>query len=195
MKHPIILVALLTTPAFAVAEDFNYSLLQINYGTVDFARSEIDCDGFGLNGSWGMTDRLHVTGGYMTADFFEYIADATEWTLGLGYNVPVSDRVDIVASASYINVDIEALPGQCTDCRIGFQDDGYGLSVGTRVAVFNKFEINADVSFVDLKYKGDEMAFGAGAMYNWTNRFSVGLAGHWTSAVASYQVSGRLYFN
>jgi hypothetical protein len=192
MKRSILLVALLATSGFAFADAFRYDFLQLDYGTGDYTNSSIDCVVWELNGSLGITNRLRIVGSYQTADF-DYIADAIEWKVGLGVNSPLSERFDVVASVSYVNLDIDPLIGQCHNCRPGFEDDGYGLAVGVRSSITKRFEINAGVSYIDLSDTGDDTGLDGGVMFNWTDSFSVGLFGTW-GGVASYQASARLYF-
>lgn len=164
----------------------------MDFGTGDYTNSTIDCKVWELNGSFGFTDNFHIAGSYQTADF-DYIADAIEWNLGIGFNTPVSERLDVIAGISYVNLEIEPLPGQCHDCRVGISEDGYGLTVGLRSAISQRFEINAGVSYIDLSKSGGDTGLDGGVLFRLTNRMSIGLHGTW-GGVASYQAAARWYF-
>ena len=192
MKRSFLVVALLATPCFVLADSLGYDFLQLDYGTGDYTNSSIDCVVWELNGSLSVTDSLQIVGSYQTADF-DYIADAIEWHLGLGVNTQISERLDVVASVSYVNLDIDSLIGQCHDCRPGFEDDGFGITVGVRSALTERLELNAGISYVDLADTGDDIGLDGGVMFNFTKSFSVGLFGTW-GGVASYQAAARMYF-
>lgn len=188
MKRSMILCALLAASGVAFAEGFNYNYLQLSYGTIDIDGVSIDGDGLGLSGSYGITDSLNVVGGYQTADF-DSLADADEWSVGLGVHTPVSDNLDVVAAVSYVNIDFDVL-GQ----SVG-EDDGFGLTVGLRGNLSSLVEVNAGVSYVDLSDSGDDTGFGGGVLFNLTDSFSLGLSGSWDDDVSVYSASARLYFD
>ena len=196
MKRYLLLASLLGASNSAIAEEFNYDFVQLSYGTVDFAMTSIDCDGFGVNGSFGITDSLHIVGSYQSSDYFEYITDATEWRVGLAGHKSLSERLDVVARIEYVNVDVDPLIGQFQPGAVDdFRDEGFGLTIGVRAAMMNRFEINANTFYVNLSDRGDETGFGVGALFNWTDSFSLGVFSSWADDVLSYQASARLYFN
>ena len=195
MKRQILFPVFLMASNCAIADGFNYNFLQVNYGTVDFALSSIDCDGFGLNGSFGVTENLDIVASYHTADYFEYVTDATEWRVGLGGHSSLSDHVDIVARVEYVNTDIDHLIGQAPPGSVdNFADSGFGLTVGARAKILSRFEVNGGVSYVDLSDQGNEFGFGAGMLFNWTKSISVGAFASWADDEFSYTASARWYF-
>ena len=171
----------------AFADGFSYTYVQASYGTIDIDNVSVDGDGLGLNGSFGITDNLNIVGGYQTADF-DSLADADEWTIGLGVHTPVTEMMDVTASVSYVDVEFDALGVPVAE------DDGFALSVGLRANVTSLIEINAGVSYVDLSNGGDDTGFGGGVLFNFTDMFALGLAGSWADDVSIYSISGRLYF-
>ena len=172
----------------AFADGFSYTYVQATYGKVDVddpAWAE-DGDGLGGNGSFGITDNLNIVASFQTADF-DTIADADEITVGLGVHAPITEMFDIVAAVSYVDVDLG-----------GLSDDGFELAGGVRFSVADAIEINGGITYRDLDLGGDDVGFGAGALYNFTDMFSVGLPAKWEvrfdADVATYALSGRINF-
>lgn len=187
MKRSLVVFALMATSGLASADGFHYTYIQASYGTVDIDNVSVDGDGLGLNGSFGITDNLNIVGGYQTADF-DSLAEADEWSLGLGVHTPITEMMDVTATVSYIDVEFDALGIPVAE------DDGFGLTVGLRANVTSLIEINAGVSYVDLSDSGDDTGFNGGVLFNFTDMFSLGLSGEWDDDVSVYSISGRVYF-
>lgn len=187
MKHSIVLLALLAAPGLALADGFSYDYLQLSYGQVDFDNVSIDGDGFGVDGSFGITESLNIIGGYQTTDF-DSLADANQLQVGLGVHTPISETLDVVAAVSYINVDVDTFLGPAGD------DDGFGLTAGVRAAITSKMEANAGISYVDFDNSGDETGFGGSVLYNFTDVFSAGLGASWSDDTSTFSIGGRMYF-
>ncbi len=188
MKRSIVVFSLMAMSGLAFADGFSYTYVQATYGKVDIddpAFSE-DGDGLGVNGSFGITDNLNIVASFQTADF-DTIADADEITVGLGVHAPITEMFDIVAAVSYVDVDLA-----------GFSDDGFELAGGVRFSVASAIEINGGITYRDLDLAGDDIGFGAGALYNFTDMFSVGLSAKWQEKwgadTATYALSGRINF-
>ena len=136
-----LLAALAATPMAANAGDLSYSYLEAGYVRSD--RDALDSgNGFGLRGSGVISDHFHVFGGYERSD--QDIADLANWRLGLGYNLAVSDNVDLIARVSYEKADYDFLA----------DGDGYGIEVGVRAALTPNFEASAGVRHADLDIDG-----------------------------------------
>lgn len=187
MKRSFVLFALLTMSGLAYADGFNYTFVQASYGTVDIDNVSVDGDGLGLSGSFGLTDSLNIVAGYETADF-DSLADADEWSLGLGVHSPITEMMDVTASVSYIDVEFDALGIPVAE------DDGFGLDIGLRANLTPLIEVNAGISYVDLSDSGDDTGFNGGVLFNFTDMFSLGLSGEWDDDVSVYSLSGRVYF-
>ena len=187
MKHSLVVLSLMAMSGLACADGFNYTYAQANYGTVDIDNITVDGDGLGLNGSFGVTDDLNIVGSWQTVDF-DSIADATEWSVGLGVHQSLTDLMDITAAVSFVNVEFDALGVPVAD------DDGFALEVGLRANVTSMVEVNASVTWIDLSTSGNDTGFNGGVLYNFTDTFSVGLSGDWVDDTATYSLSGRMYF-
>ncbi len=183
MKRSIVVFSLMAMSGLAFADGFSYTYVQASYGTVDIDNVSVDGDGLALTGSFGITDSLNIVGGWQTADF-DAAGDADILRLGLGVHTPITEVMDVTASVSYL--DVEGLGGA--------DDDGFELKVGFRAHVTSMIEVNAGVTYVDLSNGGDDTGFESGALYNFTDTFSIGLSGEWIDDVSTYSLSGRMYF-
>lgn len=169
------------------ASGLKYTFVEIGYGQTSIDNPDIDGDGFGIGGSYALTDQFHLFAGYSTADL-DFDIDATEFDVGFGFNTPLSDTIDVVASLSYVYVELDA-PG------VGSADDnGLGGGLGLRALVNPQIELFGGFQYIDLSDSGSDTSLGAGARYNINEQFAVGLAGSWSDDASSYTLTGRMHF-
>jgi hypothetical protein len=173
--------------ATAVAEDLNYTFIQGSYGQMEVDDVDVDGDGFGIEGSVALTDRFHLFGGYTTADM-DFGVDLNQLEAGVGFNSPIAETVDLIASLAYVSAEVE-VPGFGS-----IDDSGYGLGLGLRAMVTPVLEVNGDIQYVDFGDGGDDTGFGAGFLYSFTERFAAGLSGDWSDDFSSYQLNARMLF-
>ena len=185
-RSTLVLIVLLFSTS-AAAQGFDYSYLQLGYGTIDLDDVNVDGDGFGVSGSYAVNTDWHLFAGY-EAIGLDFGVDVTSFGAGIGYNTEMSPTVDMFARLSYQYIDLDAGGLGSID------DNGIGLGVGMRFAASDQIEIDAGINYVDLSDGGDETAFSLGALYNFTEAFSVGLGGSWSSDSSSYTLAGRVYF-
>ena len=186
MKRSIVVFSLMAMSGLAFADGFSYTYVQATYGSVDLDNSSIDGDGLGLNGSFGITDNLNIVASFQSVDF-DTLGDADEFTAGLGVHASITEMFDVVAAVSYVDQD-----------WAGSGNDGLELAGGVRFSVASAIEINGGIIYRDMDIGGDDVGFGAGALYNFTDMFSVGLSAKWEEIldvdVATYALSGRINF-
>lgn len=120
MRKTLILAALLAATPFAAqaADGLSYTFVEGGY-----THAEMDLgDGFGnpkadggyLRGSYALTDATYVFGGYSRVSDsaseagLKVEADLDQYELGLGWHMPMTDRVDFTAEAAYVRVDLKA---------------------------------------------------------------------------------------
>lgn len=178
---------LLATASVAAAEDFSYDYFNLGYGVVEFDDLDVDGDAISIDGAFAVADNYHLFAMYEMGDF-DFDIESTSYNLGIGYNTPVSETLDLVARLSYEYVEVDAPLVQSVD------DNGFGLGVGLRFAANEQLELNAGLDYVDLSDSGDDTAFNAAALYNFNEVFSVTLRGDWTDDVSTYTLGGRFYF-
>lgn len=173
--------------AGAAAEGLNYNFLEVGYGEVNIDSPDVDGDALGIGGSYAMTDEFHLFAAYSMADF-DFDVELTEFNVGVGFNTPIADNIDVVASLAYVYAEVD-VPG------FGSEDDnGYGLGVGLRALVSPQVELHGGVDYVDLSDSGSDTVLGAGFRFNFNERFAAGLSGSWGDDVSSYTLTGRLDF-
>lgn len=187
MKRTCLFAALMSLSAGAAAEGLDYSYIQGSYSQVDFDDIGIDGDGFGIAGSFALTDQFAIFGGYDSADL-DFGIDFTQFEVGGLFRLPLSGTLDLVTSLSYVSMEVD-VPGFGSA-----DDDGFGVGVGLRALASPRVELSGGVSYVDLNDSGSDTSFGAGLRYHFTDAVSVGLTGSWGDDVSSYGISGRLSF-
>jgi hypothetical protein len=187
MKRFVSFVLLMSLAGAVSAEGLSYTYAELGYGRVNIDSPDVDGDGFGIGGSFALTDQFHLLGSYQTADF-DFGVDYNELNLGVGFNTAMTDAIDVVASLSYVNVDVSASGFGSAD------DNGYSVGVGLRGLVSPQVELFGGLEFVDLNDSGNDTVFGAGFRFNINEMFSVGLSGEWGDDVSSYTLMGRANF-
>lgn len=187
MWRSIVCLALLPLSGTALAE-FDYNFVQGSYGQMEFDDFDVDGDVLEFGGSFALTEQLHAFGGYSTADFDGGV-DFNSFEAGLGFNMPLSETVDLVASLAYVSMEVDV-------SGLGSADDnGYGLGVGLRAMASPTFELSGGIEYVDLGGDSDgDTAFGGGFLYHFTDAFAVGLSGAWGDDTSTYALNGRFSF-
>jgi len=186
MKRAALLAILALGVAGTANAEFNYNFVQVSYGQVDFDDLDVDGDSLGLSGSFALTNEFHLFAGAEFADL-DFGVDATAWAAGFGYNTAITPVVDVVAQLSFQSVDV--------DTPFGSADDtGFGLSVGLRYALTQMVELNAGINYVDLDDSGDTTGRATAALFNVTDKVTLGIAANFDDDADSIGVLGRLYF-
>lgn len=187
MLRTLLLVVLLGVSGAGFAQTFDYNYVEGYYGTIDFDDLGVDGDGFGIGGSFAVSERFHVFGEYQKADL-DFGVDVSQFDLGVGFNTPISDVVDVVARLAYVSAEVDVSGLGSAD------EDGYGAGVGLRGMVTPQFELNGDITYVDLGSGSGDTSFGAGFLYHFSDAFAAGLSGDWDDDASMYQLTGRMSF-
>lgn len=140
------LAALALASGNAVAADgISYNYVQGGYVATDIDGG--DADGWGLAGSAALTDNFHLFADFSQQDIEDSSTDFDQWRLGVGYNRPVSQRVDLLARVAYEKLDAGS----------GFDNlDGYSVETGVRGAMTPMLEGYALAGYEDGNdYDGD----------------------------------------
>ena len=178
---------LLAAASVASADDFSYDYFNVGYGVIEFDDFDVDGDAIGIDGAIALADNFHLFAGYAMGDF-DFDVESTSYNLGLGYNTPLSDTVDFVGRLSYEYIEVDAPLVPSVD------DNGIGLGAGLRFAPNDQFELDGGLKYVELSDSGNDTGLSAGALYNFSDVFSMSLRGDWTDDVSSYTLGGRFYF-
>lgn len=131
MKRCALAVALLAAVPLVHASELSYSYLEAGYFNVDPEGFSSE-DGWSFGGSAALSDNFHLFGSHDNLDIGPFDVDL--WRIGLGYNMSISDRSDLVARIAYEDFDA---------------DDGWSAEVGLRGALSPKFEGYVALGYVD----------------------------------------------
>ena len=175
-------ILLLSSLAFAQQEGFSYSYLQASYSRADYDGFGGDADGFGVGASVAISEQFHLFAGYSGTDLDNSV-DADGWNAGVGFNTPISPNMDAVIRASYVSVEVGP-----------FDDDGFAVGAGVRVAASEAIELELGLSYVDTD-SGNDTSVDAGFLFNFNESFAVGVGGSWDDDVSVWSLNGRLYFD
>lgn len=187
MNKIITAIAAAGLSTMAMADDGpRYTYIQAGYQAIEFDDLDVDGDGFGLTGSLAVTDRVYLKASYGTYDL-DFGVDATEYELGVGASLPMSDVFHLIGEIGYAAAEVEAN---------GFDadDDGYALAGGFRWMAMPQLELGATLNYVDLDDSGDDTGLSAHALYNFTEAFAVGAGIDLGDDVTGYSIALRYDF-
>ena len=189
MWRSALTLVLIAFSASIGAEELNYTYLQGNFGQVDVDEPgiNVDGDGYGIAGSFGLTENFHLFGEYQTAGL-DFDVDLNLLEAGLGYNTAISDNLDVITRLEYLNVEVDARGIPSSD------ENGYGIGVGLRARVSSMIELHGGIDYIDLSDSDGETRANAGFLLNLTETFSVGVKGTRWEDVHVFQLSARLHF-
>jgi hypothetical protein len=180
IKISTIIIGIMTaiTSAAAFADAPRYDFADVLYqGISDPSGSGLSSDHtVGVDGSYAMTDKLIglAAYGHETADVnqagFSGTDSANSYSLGLGYRIPLTDRVDLMPNLSYLSEHVSA---NLTGFTKSVSNSGYDAGVQLRAMITAQFELDANI---DHTTPGSPVnTVGVTALYNFTSSFAVGL--------------------
>lgn len=177
----------IASPALAETPSYNYVTLSYQTVELDDDFFDVDGDGFGISGSFEVAPNWHIVGGYQSLGF-DFGVDLNSLAIGGGYHTDISPNASFYADLLWIKAEVEA------DGFGSADEDGYGLSVGMRGNIGDKFELEGGLSYSDLGDGADGTAFSAAGWYKFSNEFSIGLLLDIDEDVNGYGLGGRFYF-
>jgi hypothetical protein len=148
------------------AEGLSYNNIDLSYvdGQIDGGEGfDLDGDGFLLEGSVGLGERLFVLGSFGSLNLDG--AKLKPLSLGLGGHLPLGMSVDVVGALSFERLKLEGAGSE----------SGWGASVGLRGKLGDSFELNGAIKHVDIGDFGSDMEFTVGGRYYFTDAFAVGV--------------------
>jgi len=190
MLKRILALTLLLLGAQAMADDLGYSYIEGGYQRIDVDTGagfgNVDGDGIGIGFSFDVADNWYILGAYGRASL-DFGVDFDETELGVGYHAPLADRLDIFATVSYLRAEF-------SDTVFGsFDDDGYGIAVGMRGLVADRFDLTGSIGYSDFGGGSDGTAFSAAGLYNFTDNFAAGIVLAFDEDVTTYGIGARYY--
>lgn len=181
------LVLALTAPVWADQPSFSFAGAAYQRVELDDLGLNIDGNGLSIGGSFEVGDNWHVFGSYSSTDFGLGI-DVNELQVGAGYHVLISDNTSFFTDLSLVRAEVDVGILGSVD------DDGYGLTIGMRSNVSERFEAEGYLSYVDLGNGADGLAVGGAGWYRLSDSFAIGLLVIFDEDVVAYGIGGRYYF-
>jgi outer membrane protein assembly factor BamA len=187
-------IATLALSGPVMAGDFSYDTLELGFTgeSIDDPGGDEGLDGSGitLGGTWAFSPGVF---GFASLSGTEYeyrqLVDEDFKTgqlqLGLGFNVPLTEQLDLVSGVSVQRLRLE------DQFLNTLNEDGYGLKVGLRGLAGRRFEWTAAVNYVDFGRGIDDTSWSAGFRYYFTRLFAVGVD---VGSTDKNQMSGTLGF-
>ena len=196
-------------------QGLSYSYVEAGYvrQQVDFGNpiDEQDANSFGIQASWEFPNApVFIQAGYLRSEFEEDTvlgidldASADSFSFGFGGHVSLADNTDLVLSADYLHVKMDAEAcgpvaapgggGQVIGCLSDNADDsGFGFTGGVRSLVGNnKVELAANVLYTVVDSDGT-LGGNAGIRYHFTDMVSAGLSAGVSEDVIQGALSIRL---
>ncbi len=166
-----LILAGLLFPAVCLADAGNFNFVEGDYLNGEFW--DEDVDGWGLRGSFELTDQVFITGGYNKVELDDDVPglrlEGETTQIGVGYVFGENETGTFYGTASYVRADVTARAGVF---RASEDDDGYGLSLGFRMNIGPQAELNAAVTHVELDEGGGDTIPSVGFVYKFTPSFA-----------------------
>jgi Ax21 family sulfation-dependent quorum factor len=182
MKRSLVALALVAAMPFAAsaADGLDYNHVELGYTAtnLDNGNNDIDADGVALNASVAITPNFHLFGSVSAQESDDFDignarvdTDVDHWRAGLGYNMGISDRTDLVARLAYEKVELDDVTVGDVRYDLRDGDDGYSAEVGVRSMLTSSFEGFAFAGYQDFGGGADDFYGRVGAQYrfnpNW----------------------------
>ncbi|MFQ5982587.1 MAG: hypothetical protein ACE5KS_04345 [Woeseiaceae bacterium] len=179
-------VTLALLPGFAQAEGFDYTYVEVGYISADFdtAGINVDGDGFGINGSFAITDTYHLFAEYSSLGF-DFSIDLNQLAVGGGMHFGLSPTIDFVGTLAYLDAEVDSPVGSVSE-------DGFGIGIGVRGALNSSFEWEAGIDYADVG--GSDTSFGLDGRYYFTDTVAAGAGISFDDDVTVYAVGIRVEF-
>jgi len=183
----------LVAPAPAALQTESYLVLPYAYLEARYVRR--NTDGFGedpegfdvrFSRPMGETWFLHASLQMLEGEAANSDVDVETFEIGLGLHTAISPRVDMVLSASWIELDADrAAPGPSND-------DGYRLRGGLRTPLGARAEVGAGLFYLDLEESGDEVGFYVDSAFYFQSRMGFTISYEAMEDVESIGIGIRL---
>jgi hypothetical protein len=176
-------------PLAAQAEGLSYSQLDAGYVVTDIDDFNDEADGFMLRGSYEFVENWFGYARYLdqSVDAFGVDVDVSQFSLGVGYALPLAATTDLYGKIGYSQADASA-GGASAD------DDGYELAVGLRAKPLQQLELEGSVNYLDLSDTGDDTSLGLAARWYFADQLAVGVEGDFADDATSYGIGVRWSF-
>lgn len=168
----------------AIATDLSYNYVEANYFIDAKAKGvgvTVGGDGFGLGGSLEVAPNILALG-----EVSQFALDNGQnidyFLIGVGYVVRMSEQVDLVASGQLGREKVSGFSG----------DSGYRAAVGARAVVAPNIEAFGRFAFEN--FDGSGTFIEGGAMYSFSDQFSLGGKIRFGGGLRHISIQGRFSF-
>lgn len=171
-------IAALALSGPLMAADFSYNTIELGLysESIDDPGGDEGLDGSGmsLSGSWAFSPGVFGFASLGGTEYeYRHLVDEDfrtgQFQLGLGFNVPLNEQLDLVTGVSLQRLRLE------DEFQNALNEDGYGLKVGLRGLVGSRFEWTAGMNYVDFGRGIDDTSWIAGFRYHFTRSFAMGV--------------------
>jgi len=144
MQKPLLIRAALLAAAIMLSSGTlaqpNYTYLDLSYVSADLDGGPT-IDGFGVDGSFRLSNELHLVGGYERLTGSNLTVDL--YRLGLGYHQSLAQSTDFVARGGFARTKVDA-------SRFGSDsENGWFAQAGVRSMLTDALELNGFLTHTD----------------------------------------------
>ena len=192
-----ILSTVLATAAFvhfmALAEGLSYTYVEAGFANTDVDEANETVGGWGLKGSFEITENIFVQGRYSDQKTDTSLGDVKfqPWDIAVGYAWPIADLTDIYGTVGYTSVDLD-VPSAAGITNTS--DDGYTLGAGIRTRFAERFELEGTARYQNLSDYGDEFDFGVFGRWYVTDMFALAVGYNAGDETSTFWGGVRLEF-
>ncbi len=166
----------------------------ISYTYIEADIINIDVDdltdetGFGLQASISLGDHIYMLANYSNADFdlsdlTSTSFDLQQLDLGLGYHHTIGERLDALVEVSVV------------DSELGnFNENGFNVSVGLRVAATEHIELGGKVGYQNIDEALDGAVGHFNLLYKINDLFGINVLADVGDDVTTYGIGVRASF-
>jgi len=182
---------------------FNYTFVEGGAISTEINNDDLGSStGWGLSGSLALSENIYITADYTLDDFgsdrvlgLESKIELDSRRLGFGFHAPISDKVDFIASATWIELEVKLNNDFEKLGILGPKTDGYSTNVGVRSWLTKGLEFDFEFRYQEFGNDGNQFVGITRLLYSVTPGFALGLtATKWDAEGATYGIEGRFYF-
>jgi len=180
-------------PFMASAEGLSYTYVEAGYANTDLDESNETVGGWGLKGSFEITENIFVQARYFDQKTSTSFGDVKfqPWNLAIGYAWPLAEQTDIYGTVGYTSLDLD-VPNSLGVTNTS--DDGYTLGAGIRTRFAERFEVEGTAQYANLSDYGDEFDFGIYGRWYITDMFALGVGYNIGDETSTFWGGVRLEF-
>ena len=163
MKRTLLALTLLAALPFAASAADGVSYTYVEGGYTATNTDAGDADGWALKGSGAIAPNFHLFGEFDKQEIENTNIDVDNTEIGFGYAHGLTDRMDLIAEAAYLNTDVQY-----------FGDvDGYRASIGLRGSFTENFEGLIKANYNDGDNADGDFTGTIGAQYKFSQTWGM----------------------